>query len=200
MSPRNSAAVSEPDVFPRLEALAAIGDGRSMALLGPDSRVEWFCPERFDAAPAVWPLLDRGRGGHLHIAPVSCLCTAVTYVPGTAVLRYEWQGRLGRGRTSVAMLWPPQEGGQELLWLIECLIARPWTYEKDPRGHLGVLADRDRRVLLGAGAVGPQASAWIHKAALAVREEIPIDRLLDQVAQFPTYTEGYLKALQKLDL
>ncbi|WP_456298008.1 hypothetical protein, partial [Geodermatophilus chilensis] len=68
------------------------------------------------------------------------------------------------------------------------------------RGHLGVLADRDRRVLLGAWAVGPQASEWIHTAALAVREQIPIDRLLDQVAQFPTYTEGYLEALQKLDL
>ncbi|WP_157937107.1 glycoside hydrolase family 15 protein [Geodermatophilus chilensis] len=113
--------MSEPDVFPRLEALAAIGDGRSLALLGPDCRVEWFCPERLDAAPAVWPLLDRGRGGHLHIAPVSCVCTAVTYLPSTAVLRYEWQGRLGRGRTSVAMLWPPREGVQELLWLIEGL-------------------------------------------------------------------------------
>ncbi|WP_198588653.1 dihydrolipoyl dehydrogenase family protein, partial [Geodermatophilus chilensis] len=45
------------------------------------------------------------------------------------------------------------------------VIARPWTYEKDPRGHLGVLADRDRRVLLGAWAVGPQASEWIHTAA-----------------------------------
>ncbi|WP_219418489.1 dihydrolipoyl dehydrogenase family protein [Pseudonocardia nigra] len=79
-------------------------------------------------------------------------------------------------------------------------IARPWTYEKDPRGHLGVLADRDRRVLLGAWAVGPQASEWIHTAALAVREQIPIDRLLDQIAQFPTYNEGYLAALQHLDL
>jgi len=77
-------------------------------------------------------------------------------------------------------------------------IARPWTYEKDPRGHLGVLADRDRGVLLGAWAVGPQASEWIHTAALAVREQIPIERLLDQVAQFPTYNEGYLKALQQL--
>jgi pyruvate/2-oxoglutarate dehydrogenase complex dihydrolipoamide dehydrogenase (E3) component len=79
-------------------------------------------------------------------------------------------------------------------------IARPWTYEKDPRGHLGVLADRDRRVLLGAWAVGPQASEWIHTAALAVREEIPIERLLDQVAQFPTYNEGWLSALQRLKL
>jgi pyruvate/2-oxoglutarate dehydrogenase complex dihydrolipoamide dehydrogenase (E3) component len=79
-------------------------------------------------------------------------------------------------------------------------LARPWTYEKDPRGHLGVLADRDGRVLLGAWAVGPQASEWIHTAALAVREQIPVDRLLDQIAQFPTYNEGYLAALQRLDL
>jgi pyruvate/2-oxoglutarate dehydrogenase complex dihydrolipoamide dehydrogenase (E3) component len=73
------------------------------------------------------------------------------------------------------------------------VIARPWTYEKDPRGHLGVLADRDRRVLLGAWAVGPQASEWIHTAALAVREQIPIDRLLDQVAQFRPTTRATWK-------
>jgi pyruvate/2-oxoglutarate dehydrogenase complex dihydrolipoamide dehydrogenase (E3) component len=79
-------------------------------------------------------------------------------------------------------------------------ITRPWTYEKDPRGHLGVLADRDRRILLGAWAVGPQASEWIHTAALAVREQIPIERLLDQVAQFPTYNEGWLSAIQRLKL
>jgi pyruvate/2-oxoglutarate dehydrogenase complex dihydrolipoamide dehydrogenase (E3) component len=30
------------------------------------------------------------------------------------------------------------------------VIARPWTYERDPRGTLGLLADRDRRVLAGA--------------------------------------------------
>jgi pyruvate/2-oxoglutarate dehydrogenase complex dihydrolipoamide dehydrogenase (E3) component len=77
-------------------------------------------------------------------------------------------------------------------------IARPWTYENNPRGHLGVLADRDRRVLLGAWAVGPQASEWIHTAALAVRERIPVERLLDQVAQFPTYNEGWLNGIQRL--
>jgi GH15 family glucan-1,4-alpha-glucosidase len=113
--------VTEPDVFPRLDGLAAIGDGRSLALLGPDARVEWFCPERFDAAPAVWPLLDRARGGHLHIAPVGFLCTAATYVADTAVLRYEWEGRRGRARMSVAMLWPPRDGVQEFLWLLEGL-------------------------------------------------------------------------------
>jgi pyruvate/2-oxoglutarate dehydrogenase complex dihydrolipoamide dehydrogenase (E3) component len=79
-------------------------------------------------------------------------------------------------------------------------IARPWTYENNPRGHLGVLADTGRRTLIGAWAVAPQASEWIHTAALAVREQIPIDRLLDQVAQFPTYNEGWLKGLERLEL
>ena len=77
-------------------------------------------------------------------------------------------------------------------------IARPWTYERDPRGHLGLVADAERRVLLGAWAVAPQAGEWIHYASLAIRAGIGIDTLLDQVAQFPTYTEGYLTALEAL--
>jgi dihydrolipoamide dehydrogenase len=77
-------------------------------------------------------------------------------------------------------------------------IARPWTYERDPRGTLGLLADRHRGVLVGAWAVAPLASEWIHQAALAIRARIPIATLLDQVAQFPTYSEAYLAALDKL--
>jgi pyruvate/2-oxoglutarate dehydrogenase complex dihydrolipoamide dehydrogenase (E3) component len=77
-------------------------------------------------------------------------------------------------------------------------IARPWTYEKDPAGTLGILADRDQQVLVGAWAVAPLAGEWIHQAALAIRVRIPIETLLDQVAQFPTYTEGYLQALEQL--
>ena len=79
-------------------------------------------------------------------------------------------------------------------------IARPWTYERDPRGALGLLADRGRRVLVGAWAVAPLASEWIHQAALAIRAQIPIDILLDQVAQYPTYSEAYLAALEQLAL
>ena len=79
-------------------------------------------------------------------------------------------------------------------------IARPWTYEKDPRGHLGLVADRQAGVLVGAWAVAAQASEWIHQAAQAIRAEIPIATLLDGVAQFPTYSEAYLKALEQLDL
>ena len=79
-------------------------------------------------------------------------------------------------------------------------IARPWTYERDPVGNLGLVADRTRRVLVGAWAVAPLAGEWIHQAALAIRTQIPIDVLLDQVAQYPTYSEAYLAALEALQL
>ncbi len=79
-------------------------------------------------------------------------------------------------------------------------IARPWTYEQDPRGELAILADRERRILVGAWAVAPLASEWIHYAALAIKTRTPIDVLLDTVAQFPTFSEAYLKAVEGLEL
>lgn len=77
-------------------------------------------------------------------------------------------------------------------------IARPWTFERDPRGELGLLVDEANQVLLGAWAVSPLAGEWIHIAALAIRAKIPLEVLRDMVPQFPSYTEGYLAALAKL--
>lgn len=79
-------------------------------------------------------------------------------------------------------------------------IARPYTYEQNPRGELGVILDRGRRVLVGAWAVSPLASEWIHQAVLAIRAEVPYDVLLDTVAQFPSYSEAFLSALQGVAL
>ena len=79
-------------------------------------------------------------------------------------------------------------------------IARPWTYETQPRGTLGLVADRTNRVLIGAWAIAPQAGEWIHQAAIAIRAQIPITTLLDGITQFPTYSEAYLAALEQLDL
>lgn len=79
-------------------------------------------------------------------------------------------------------------------------IARPWTYEQNPRGHLGLLADTGSKTLIGAWAVGPMAAEWIHHASLAIRTKIPIETLRDQVAQFPTYNEAYQAALEHLEI
>jgi pyruvate/2-oxoglutarate dehydrogenase complex dihydrolipoamide dehydrogenase (E3) component len=77
-------------------------------------------------------------------------------------------------------------------------IARPWTYEEDPRGDLGLVADVGRGVLVGAWAVAPLAGEWIHYAGLAIKAGIPLDVLRDTVAQFPTFTEAFLSGLETL--
>jgi dihydrolipoamide dehydrogenase len=79
-------------------------------------------------------------------------------------------------------------------------IARTETYGQGIGGQLGVLADRERRVLVGAWAVGPLAGEWIHQAVLAVKTATPLEVLRDTVAQFPTFSEAYLNAVESIDL
>ncbi|NEE02615.1 dihydrolipoyl dehydrogenase family protein [Phytoactinopolyspora halotolerans] len=76
-------------------------------------------------------------------------------------------------------------------------LARPWTYESEPRGEMGLLVDTGEDVLLGAWAVAPLAGEWIHLASLAIRARLGVDHLLDFVAQFPTYTESYLLGVEQ---
>ncbi|MDQ3859708.1 MAG: hypothetical protein M3327_14905, partial [Actinomycetota bacterium] len=77
-------------------------------------------------------------------------------------------------------------------------IARPYTFEESPRGLFGVVADRDRDALVGAWAVAPLASEWIHQAVLAIRAEIPTWVLRDTIAQFPSFSEAFGSALRML--
>ena len=78
-------------------------------------------------------------------------------------------------------------------------IARPWTYEKDPRGELELVADRRRQVLVGAWAVAPLAGEWIHQAVLPIKTGTPLSVLRDTVAQFPTFSEAFLKGVEALE-
>jgi dihydrolipoamide dehydrogenase len=96
-----------------------------------------------------------------------------------------------------------REGGMNVASVnldLSSAIARPVTYEREPRGNLGLVVDRDERVLVGAWAVAPQAGEWIHEACLAVKARVSVDTLLDSVFQFPTFSQGYLEALEKMDL
>ncbi len=80
-------------------------------------------------------------------------------------------------------------------------IARPITYEEDPRDQeLEVVADRERGVLVGAWAVAPLAGEFIHQAAMAIKLRATIDVLRDTVSQFPTFSEGFSEAVRKLEL
>jgi len=79
-------------------------------------------------------------------------------------------------------------------------VARTYTYERDPRGEMTLVFDRGSRTMVGAWAVAPLASEWIHQAVLAIRARVPYEVLIDTVPQFPSFSEAYLLALLALDL
>ncbi|CAN5738343.1 NAD(P)/FAD-dependent oxidoreductase [soil metagenome] len=72
------------------------------------------------------------------------------------------------------------------------------TTEGAPGGRLLLVADRDRRVLLGASAVGAHASEWLHEAVLAIRAEVAVEVLTDVVHAFPTFAEAFEVAVRDL--
>jgi pyruvate/2-oxoglutarate dehydrogenase complex dihydrolipoamide dehydrogenase (E3) component len=73
------------------------------------------------------------------------------------------------------------------------------TYERPKRpGLLKLAADAERRVVVGAVAVAPEAGEWIGQLTLAVRAEVPIDVLLDTIQPYPTFSEAIFSAVQEL--
>jgi pyruvate/2-oxoglutarate dehydrogenase complex dihydrolipoamide dehydrogenase (E3) component len=74
------------------------------------------------------------------------------------------------------------------------------TYERPRRtGLVKLAANRNDRVLVGAVAVGPEASEWLGQLTLAVRAMVPIEVLLDTIQPYPTFSEAIFSALRELD-
>jgi GH15 family glucan-1,4-alpha-glucosidase len=83
---RPAATRSAPDYLPIAEH-GVIGDQRSVALVGTDGTIDWYCPERFDAPSVFAAILDRERGGFYRIAPTDTGAQAKQlYLPDTNVL------------------------------------------------------------------------------------------------------------------
>ena len=73
------------------------------------------------------------------------------------------------------------------------------TYERPKRdGFVRLFADREEGVLVGAVAVGPQATEWLGQLTLAVRARTPIDVLVDTIQPYPTFSEAIFFALREL--
>jgi pyruvate/2-oxoglutarate dehydrogenase complex dihydrolipoamide dehydrogenase (E3) component len=74
------------------------------------------------------------------------------------------------------------------------------TYERPRRpGLVKIAADPERRVLVGAVVVGPEAGEWLGQLTLAVRAETPLDVLLDTIQPYPTFSEAIFEALVALE-
>ena len=67
----------------------AIGNGRVLALVGPDTSIDWLCLPRFDSPSIFARLLDEERGGSLAFEPLDLVSSSMAYVRNTNVLRTE---------------------------------------------------------------------------------------------------------------
>jgi pyruvate/2-oxoglutarate dehydrogenase complex dihydrolipoamide dehydrogenase (E3) component len=160
---------------------------------------------RCRAAPGVWAVGDvTGVAPFTHVAAYQAR-VAVADIQGREVRAdYRAIPRVVFSDPEVAGVGlTPREADEAGLDVAEVVVGldevdRTETYGKDLEGCLGLLADTGRQVLVGAWAVGPLASEWIHTAVMAVKAEVPLAVLRDTVIQFPTFSEAMQVAAEKL--
>ena len=74
------------DGYVPLRSYAAIGDGRTVALIARDGSVDWMPVPSLDSEPVFARLLDAEGGGSIELAPASEFTATREYVAGTNVL------------------------------------------------------------------------------------------------------------------
>ena len=84
-----------------------VGDLHSIALVGTDGTIDWYCCPNFDSPSVFGAILDRERGGHFSIAPVDPEATSKQlYFPDTNVLITRFLSEDGVGEVEDFM--PPR--------------------------------------------------------------------------------------------
>jgi GH15 family glucan-1,4-alpha-glucosidase len=78
--------VGMQDYLP-IEEHGVIGDLCTIALVGTEGTIDWFCPDRFDGPSVFGAILDKERGGRYRIAPATDgWKSRQLYFPDTSVL------------------------------------------------------------------------------------------------------------------
>jgi GH15 family glucan-1,4-alpha-glucosidase len=77
-----------------IEEHGIVGDLRTIALVGTDGTVDWYCPARFDAPSLFGALLDKNKGGYFSLtARTSYAKPKQLYLPDTNILLTRFQGK-----------------------------------------------------------------------------------------------------------
>jgi GH15 family glucan-1,4-alpha-glucosidase len=127
-----------------------IGDLRSVALVGTDGTIDWYCTPRFDSPSVFGAILDSGKGGHYRISPVEDCTTKQLYVPDTNVLITRFLCPVGVGEIHDFM--PVGDGAQRLIRRVACARGEmQFRLECEPRFNYG--RDHHEVVLAAEGAL-----------------------------------------------
>ena len=106
-----------------LEAYAALGDGRSVALIGLDGSIDWWCVPHMDSPPLFDRILAPCSGGFFAITPRESFTAERRYRPDSNVLETLLITESGRVRLTESLNSGPagRLPWAELARRIECL-------------------------------------------------------------------------------
>jgi len=85
---------------------AAIGDGRTLALVALDGSIDWLCLPAIDSSGVCAGVLDTAQGGRFGLAPAVPFTVKRRYVPDSNVLESTFVTEGGIVRVTDAMLLP----------------------------------------------------------------------------------------------
>ena len=111
--------------YPPIADYAAIGDGRTVALVSAEGAIEWLCLPHFSAPSVFAALLDRDSGGLFAISPERRHTSTRRYIDDTNVLETTFSTTAGAVRVTDFMPMPADphrlEPMREVLRIVEGL-------------------------------------------------------------------------------
>jgi GH15 family glucan-1,4-alpha-glucosidase len=130
------------DGYAAIGSYAAIGDGRTVALVADDGSVDWLPLPELDSPSVFCAMLDAAHGGRFALAPEVPYSVERRYLQGTNVLETVFSTDRGSVRVTDAMTVPSGGLGplRELARRIEGLAGSvPMAWSVEPRfGFAGV--------------------------------------------------------------
>jgi dihydrolipoamide dehydrogenase len=158
--------------------------------------------ERLAAGPGVWAAGDvTGVALFTHVGKYQGRIAAANVAGGDARADYRAIPASVFTDPQVATVGDVSgDGAVTSSWKLES-VSRSATFQRPKRpGLVKLFADPERRVLVGATAVGPAAGEWIGQLTLAIRAGVPVDVLRDTIQPFPTFCEAVYFAARDLAL